>query len=182
MIEDKNSKNQLPIEKQINIAFNILSYNQELIQFVENKAGNLMVINSIYIGTLIPFASKLKNSSNHQILGIFILGLVIFLTISKALSIISTHKKSSALENYENLGNEISLIYFRDINTMITANAYINEFKKVDAPNFLNSLLNSIYLNSEIAKDKYEKFNFALTLTKLATLLWIINMITFLVA
>ena len=42
------------IGPQIDSAFEILNYNQQLVQFADSKAGNLIVINSLFIFLVEP--------------------------------------------------------------------------------------------------------------------------------
>jgi len=61
MLIDRRNREEVPIVKEIEVAFSILNYNQNLIQFADSKANALLLINSIFLAaslrSLKPFKS-----------------------------------------------------------------------------------------------------------------------------
>ncbi|RCK80350.1 MAG: hypothetical protein OZSIB_3096 [Candidatus Ozemobacter sibiricus] len=173
MYLDRKTKEEVPVTKQIEVAFSILSYNQGLIQFADTKANGLLLINSIFLAALSPFIATLQKLSGPGYL-VFLgfLGSCI-LSILLSMNVISTRK----LPMIDDDPATTSLVYYKDIVETTSPEAYINEFNAHDCRRFLDSLLRNIYIVSSIAHAKFSVYSSAQSMTFLSCLLWIACMV-----
>ncbi|MFZ2960054.1 MAG: Pycsar system effector family protein [Candidatus Ozemobacteraceae bacterium] len=171
MILDKREHTVVDLPKQIEFAFNILNYNQGLIQFADGKANGLLLINSIFIAAIGPFIEVIRKGGSP--LG-FILLLVFFVSsitsILLALGVITTRK--AAEEKHER-----SLVFFGGVIQSNSPEGYIHEFSNVEAKRFLEALLTNIFVVSKIASGKYAIYAFAQALTLISCIFWIFNIV-----
>lgn len=80
---------------------------------------------------------------------------------------------------YPNLvGGNSSLIYFKEIASRTESN-FISEFLKLTDDLYLKDLLNQVYRNSEIAKEKYESLKYAFIFTAISIIPWVIALALF---
>lgn len=169
MYLDRKTKEEVPVTKQIEIAFSILTYNQGLIQFADNKANALLLINSIFLASISPFITTLQKFSGIAY-AIFLafLGICI-LSIILSMNVISTRK----LPMLDDDPKSTSLVYYRDIVETNTPEFYISEFTNYDCRQFLDSLLRNIFIVSTIANTKFSIYSTAQSMTFLSCILWI---------
>ncbi|MBF0410600.1 MAG: hypothetical protein HQM10_24865 [Candidatus Riflebacteria bacterium] len=173
MILDKRENTRTDINNDIGIAFNILTYNQGLIQFADGKANALLLINSIFIASLAPFIdSSGKDFSKLATVAIFVFFIFSIVSILASLSVIST-RKITELEK-ENNGN---LVFFGEIVKSNNPEGYIHDFHSTGIRNFHESLLKNIFVISKIASSKYSMYGFAQMTTFTSCITWIINMV-----
>ncbi len=169
MFLDKKAKEELPVTKNIEVAFGILNYNQGLVQFADSKANGLLLINSIFLAALSPFISTLQGLSGpgYLIFIGFLASCVISILLS--LSVISTRK----LPMIDDDPGSTSLVYYKDIVETNTPEGYISEFGNYDSKRFLDQILRNIFIVSSIANAKFSIYANAQSMTFLSCLLWI---------
>lgn len=173
MILDKREHREVDLPKQIEYAFQILSYNQGLIQFADGKANALLLINSIFIAAIGPFLEVIRKGGSP----IGLLLLVVFfgasiLSILFALAVISA-RKIPELEK----GQANNLVFYGGIVQCNSPDGYIHEFNAIEAKRFHEGLLNNIFVVSKIASNKFATYNMAQVLTLVSCMFWIGNII-----
>lgn len=153
---------------KLDIAFNLLSYNQGLVQFADGKANALLLINSIFIASLGPFIETMKSSNRQFTSVIFILFfLTSILSILFSLTVILS-RKATYVED-----ERPSVIYYGHIAERPTSISFINEFKKEKAESILDATLANVFIISQIAQTKFSLYNTGQTLTLISAVLWI---------
>ncbi|MBF0501802.1 MAG: hypothetical protein HQM09_16820 [Candidatus Riflebacteria bacterium] len=171
MFLDKREHTEVELPKQIEFAFNILNYNQGLIQFADGKANGLLLINSIFIASIGPFIEVIRKGASST--G-FILLLIFFIasitSILLALSVITTRRAAEAK-------HDRNLVFFGGIIQSNSPEGYMHEFSNIEAKRFHETLLTSIYVVSKIADGKYAVYSFAQSLTLISCIFWIFNII-----
>jgi len=167
---DKRNQDDIGLAKEIEFAFNILNYNQNLIQFADSKANALLLINSIFIAALGPFIEIVRKGGNllaGGLIGIFFIFSI--LSILMALAVIAT-RKVPEIENKSK-----SMFFFGHIVETRSPDGYIHEFNHSDANQFKEALLTNIFVVSKIASTKYTIYNYGQTFTLISCLFWIIS-------
>ncbi len=169
MYLDRKTKEEVPLTKQVEVAFSILSYNQGLVQFADTKANGLLLINSIFLAALSPFISTLqKLTGPGYLVFLAFLGSCIF-SILLSMNVISTRK----VPMIDDDPTTTSLVYYRDIVETNSPEGYINEFNAYESRRFLDSVLRNIFIVSSIANTKFSIYATAQSMTFLSCLLWI---------
>jgi len=173
MFLDRRNREEMPVVKEIEVAFSILNYNQNLIQFADSKANALLLINSIFLAAITPFLGTLQKLSRLGF-GIFVAFIIAcVLSILLAMSVITTKRVPQ-----DDDPRTLSLVYYQDILETNTPEGYINEFVTQDAKSFRESLLRNVFVVSSIAQQKFSIYSSAQGLTFLSCLLWIACMLT----
>jgi hypothetical protein len=168
MILDKRQRESVDPVKQVNIAFNILNYNQNLIQFADSKANALLLINSIFIASLGAFLPSLKTATNPLVGGILLLFLVSsIISILLALAVIMT-RRAGEVENRNR-----SLIFYGHIIESPSPEGFIHEFSHEEIEHFRDATLANTYVLARIAATKFATYSSGQTMTLISCLLWI---------
>ncbi len=170
MILDKRNREEMPLKHQITIAFDILNYNQGLIQFADGKANGLLLINSIFIASIAPFIETFRKASSGA--GMLLLGgFFVLCVVSILLSMnVIMNRKLPQVED-KNRG----IIFYGHIVETRSPEGYIHEFQATEAVRFKENLLANIYTVSRIASKKYLVYSYAQALTLLSCITWIMN-------
>ncbi len=170
MILDKRNREEMPLKTQISIAFDILNYNQGLIQFADGKANGLLLINSIFIASVAPFIETFRKGAGG--FGMLLLGgffVLCVVSIMLSMSVIMNRKLPEVED--KNRG----IIFYGHIVETRSADGYIHEFHATEAARFKDNLLTNVYTVSQIATRKYQIYSYAQALTLLSCITWIIT-------
>ena len=170
MMLDKRNREEMPLENQISIAFDILNYNQGLIQFADGKANGLLLINSIFIASVAPFIEAFRKGAGG--FGMLLLvGFFVLCVVSIMLSMgVIMNRKLPEVED-KNRG----LIFYGHIVESRSPEGYMHEFHATEAVKFKENLLTNVYTVSQIATRKYQLYSFAQGLTLLSCITWILT-------
>lgn len=137
---------------------------QDLIKFMDQKAGVLLVVYGFMFTVYVQISNSLTLDNNfwgHDIihkffsLSCFISGsLFIILSVFEVYIIIFRVIQPKLAVNYKN--DEICLYYFKHISSLSKEN-FITKFNKFDEKNILNEILGQVYEVSKIVDEKQKK-------------------------
>lgn len=153
-------------------AMEILHYNQNLVQLADSKAGNLIIINSIFLASITSFMIE----SAHKTLSypqLFQIGFFASSVIAIYFCLHSIMTKGDFSEKVRHL----DLVFFGDIMHNKTPESYIFEFVKTKPKALLSDILRRIYATSVIADRKFNRIKLAQNFTLIASLLWVLNLL-----
>jgi hypothetical protein len=163
-----------PDNTDLKAAFDILHYNQNLIQLADSKANNLIVINSIFLASITSFIMGAKESGSIlRGVGIFHLGFlaVCIMAIYFCLRIIMTKGLPSEQIRHKDL------IFFGDIVQRNSPDNYIFEYSKIKTKDFLHDILRRNYASAHIAHSKYHFTRIAQNLTFISAAMWLLSIL-----
>jgi hypothetical protein len=143
-------------------AFQVLNYNQQLIQFADAKAGNLIVINSLFI------AASQQMGSNFWLLKLLqcsLLGLS-GLALLACLAVIMSRGRLEPLPRRD-------CIFYEDISQRKTMGHFTRDFLTTSSSILCEDALRRSYILAQIARRKFATFSQAQLLTALAAVLWL---------
>jgi hypothetical protein len=144
-------------------AFEILNYNQQLVQFADSKAGNLIVINSLFI------AAAQTSSTSSLLLKLFQLSLVAAsgMALLLCLSVIMSRTQLPRLPRKD-------CIFFADVAQRKTMGQYLRDFAQTDPQDLLDDTLRRTYVLAIIARRKFDTYAWAQRATAGAALMWLL--------
>ncbi|MFN8609974.1 MAG: DUF5706 domain-containing protein [Vulcanimicrobiota bacterium] len=147
----------------IGSAFEVLNYNQQLIQFADSKAGNLIVINSLFIA-----AAQAAHPGHPLLLKLFQVPLV-FTAGSALLLCLLVIMNRAGLPKMPRK----DCIFFGDIAQRRNMNQFVSEFSSAGEQQHLEDSLRRTYILALIASRKFSLYAWAQGLTACAALLWL---------
>ena len=145
-------------------AFQVLNYNQQLIQFADSKAGNLIVINSLFIAAAQSQGLQAGLSVGHLVQTGYVL--LSCLAVLACLRAISSRGFSPASDRKD-------FIFYNDILSRNNASRYIRDFKAADSDFQMDSTLRRTFVLAQIAQSKFEVYSLAQKLTIWAAITWV---------
>lgn len=142
-------------------AFEVLHYNQSLVQFADSKAGNLIVINSLFI------AAAQAGGASFLLLKLLQASLVLCAGVALllCLAVIMSQGGLPRLPGRDG-------IFFGDI-THRKMDAYVRDFQAT--PDHAGDALRRTYVVALIARRKFACYGWAQWLTAGAAVLWLIH-------
>ncbi|MBX3170546.1 MAG: hypothetical protein KF760_24275 [Candidatus Eremiobacteraeota bacterium] len=149
---------------QTHPAFEVLNYNQQLIQFADAKAGNLIVINSLFIA-----AAQAGHSSSHPLLLKLVqvpLVLAAGLALAMCLLVIMNRAGLPKMPRKD-------CIFFGDIAQRKNMNQFVQDFTSCPEQQHLEDSLRRTYILALIANRKFSIYGWAQMLTAAAALIWL---------
>lgn len=147
-------------------AYEVLDYNQQLVQFADSKAGTLIVINSLFVAAM--GATQAQAGSEMQILrGLTVVAAAVAVVL--CLTVVMTRP-----EEPPNVKRH-DLIFFDDILTRPSAAHYAAEFQRTPESVHLDDLLRRTYVLAGIAKRKFGAYSTAQTMTAVSGVLWLLG-------
>ncbi len=168
---DKKAQKEVELPKQIEFAFNILNYNQGLIQFADSKANALLLINSIFIASICPFIELFKKG------GPLITGLVVVFFVASIVSILLALGVITARQVSDIEATNRTLVFYGHITENNSPEGYIHEFGSSEIKKFRESLLVNVYVLAKIASNKFKIYGVSQGLTMFSSILWIMCMV-----
>jgi hypothetical protein len=155
---------QAPETASVQEAFQLLSYNQQLIQLADSKAGNLIVINSLFIAAMQSQGAQTGWGLAHLVQTAYVL--ISCLAVLACLRAISTRAHASSSDRKD-------FIFFKDILSRGNAGRYIRDFRAASPDFQLDSTLRRTFVLAEIAQKKFEVYSLAQRLTIWAAVAWV---------
>jgi hypothetical protein len=146
-------------------AFDILNYNQQLVQFADAKAGNLIVINSLFIAA--AQAGGLGNS-------LFLRGVQGSLLVAAGLALIICLGVIAGQANLPRLPRK-DFIFWGDITQRRSADQYVRDYQAAPTATHSGDALRRTYVLALIARRKFNAFAWAQSFTMLAAALWLFH-------
>ncbi len=150
----------------ISEAFHALEYNQQLVQFADSKAGNLIVINSLFIAAAGVTGSE-EGGWGFDILQ-FSLILASALAVLICLGVIMTRGRADELE-------EADFYFFVDILKRPNPKIYSYEFRSTCVQEHMDGVLHRAYVVAQIAAGKFARFKVAQLFTLLGAAIWLLD-------
>jgi hypothetical protein len=149
----------------------ILHYNQNLVQLADSKAGNFIVINSIFMASITSFMMAGHGGGGYmEQLGQmcqFSFFIASVAAIFLCLRLIMTKGDFSEKIRY------MDLIFFGDITHRKNSDAFIYEFTRAKPKHILKDILRRIYATSIIADRKFALCRMAQNSTLVSSVLWL---------
>ena len=144
-------------------AFEILNYNQQLVQFADSKAGNLIVINSLFI------AAAQASGSTSPLLKLFQLSLVMAsgVALLLCLSVIMARAQVPRLPRKD-------CIFFADVVQRRNMSQYVHDFAQIGPQGLLEDTLRRTYILATIAQRKFQAYTWAQRATAGAAVMWLL--------
>jgi hypothetical protein len=146
-------------------AYQVLQFNQQLVQFADSKAGNLIVINSLFIA-----AAQASN------LGAGATGLPRYLALAYVIcsSLAVLFCLSTIMSRVEPPPSpRKDMIFFGDILTRKQPARYAQDFQATPLPTHLDDVLRRTYVLASIAARKFESYGTAQNLTAYSAVAWV---------
>ncbi|MEW6283623.1 MAG: Pycsar system effector family protein [Candidatus Eremiobacterota bacterium] len=144
-------------------AFHILHYNQELVQFADNKAGTLIVINSLFIAAVQALRTENSMLSAVGSAAVVLGALAIFFCFS----VVTTRFEAP-------LNPRNDLIFFADITKRSSPEQYAAEFFSTQGAVCVEDTLRRAYVVASIAQRKFAAYGTAQFMTGLAGAVWVL--------
>ena len=145
-------------------AYQILNYNQQLIQFADSKAGNLIVINSLFIAA----AQAQGLHSSGGFLYMLQAGYILLACVAVLYCLTVIMSKPEAVP-----GGRKDLIFFGDIMTRKNVGQYTREFRDLTLATHLDDVLKRTHVLASIAARKFASYSTAQQVTAYAAYIWV---------
>lgn len=146
-------------------AYEVLDYNQQLVQFADSKAGTLIVINSLFVAAM--GATQAAGSEMQILRGLTVVAAAVAVVL--CLTVVMTRA-----EEPPNVKRH-DLIFFDDILKRPSAAHYAAEFLRTPESVHLDDLLRRTYVLAGIAKRKFGAYSTAQTMTAVSGVLWLLG-------
>ncbi len=143
-------------------AFHVLNFNQGLVEFADNKAGTLIVINSLFIAAAQAVAGKTMIVAAAGAVSVVTAALAIFFCFS----VISTRFVGPK-------GTRHDLIFFSDVVKRASAEQYASDFFAIQGATQVEDVLRRCYVTATIAKRKFTAFSTAQMMTGVSGVAWV---------
>lgn len=173
MEKHKNEKKTVKTEEMNNIL-------ERTIGFVDNcdtKASIMLALFGVLLTVLCTSKitdniSEIVDTLKQQIGGwdyVYIVGAIISLlllatSVGLFILVLSAKVQISGFD---------SKIFFKDISENSSSRIYGKKVKTMTEDEYVNDIINQIYINAKICTEKYERYNLALTLGTIGSLLFI---------
>lgn len=144
-------------------AFHTLQFNQELVQFADNKAGTLIVINSLFIAA----AQAVPGKSMIVMLAGGLVVLTAALAIFFCFSVVSTKFVGPQAQRQD-------LVFFAHIAKRASAEQYASDFFAVTGAVQVEDILRRVYVTATIAKRKFQAYSTAQSITGASFGAWVL--------
>lgn len=155
-------------------AIEILHYNQNLVQLADSKAGNLIIINSIFMASVTSFVVLAKSGNVFDGLGQF---MQFGFLVSSVVAIFLCLQLIMTKGNFTEKIRYLDLVFFGDIMHRKNSDGYIFEFTKAKPKHILHDILRRIYQTSLIADRKFAYCRLAQNWTMGSSILWLCNIL-----
>ncbi|MBI3272975.1 MAG: hypothetical protein HYZ53_28560 [Planctomycetes bacterium] len=149
--------------KYIEEAFEILGYNQDLVQFADTKAGTLIVINSLFV------ASSQVAHSQAWIVNALQTAAVALAAVAIACCFWVVRSRNPPFRGKDHH----DLVFFAEVLTRPDHERYMAEFLSIPDQVHLEDVLRRVYIVSWIASRKFRGYALAERVTILAGAVWV---------
>jgi len=145
-------------------AFHVLSYNQELVQFVDSKAGTLIVVNSLFIAASSGGGGPVMRGLEATCLT---LGAVAILA---CLRVVLAGRRRGELPS-----KRPDVVFFQDIVRRQRAGSYVRDFGATSEEELAAQVLARAHAVAGIAAQKFDAYALARSATAFAAVVWILT-------
>jgi hypothetical protein len=149
--------------ERLNDAYQALNYNQQLIQFADSKAGNLIVINSLFVAAAQVQANASQMARISQSAYVSLAAIAVLF----CLAVISSKGKFSS----ESTGPDT--LFFGDILRRSSAHSYHNDLACCSTDQLIAHTTCRTYNLAQVAARKFRLYHFAQTITTVAACAWV---------
>lgn len=156
-------------ESQIDNAFEVLAYNQELVQFADGKANTLILINSIALASTFGLTTPIPPEYRTVLVLLkFAFLITSFLAVGLSMAVVLSRIEPEAG------GRRQDLVFFADMLSRSSYASYRTAFLRTSAATMLDDLLARSYRVASIASRKYWWYGEAQGVTVVACALWLV--------
>lgn len=161
----------------LNEAYHVLNYNQQLVQFADSKAANLILINSLFIAAAQALGSA---TGFHKLLQA---GYILFAAaaVLLCLNVIMTRAGGGVINSLglddclpKSRPNTPDFVFFADMLERKSGPAYSSEFVNAPVSRHIEGVLQRAYVVAGIAQRKFRTYGPAQMLTALAAAVWVL--------
>jgi hypothetical protein len=177
MYIDRNTREEVNPTKQAEIALSILNYNQGLVQFADNKANALLLINSIFIASTGAFIETIRKGGGgfqSALVLVFFASSIISILIS--LAVIVTRRVPELQSRMK------GMVFCSHIVEGNTPVKYVGDFEMCDIKSLLESILSDVFYVAHIAHTKFAIYNWGQSFTIISSIFWLLSFGTLLTA
>ena len=156
---------------QIESAFAILGYNQELVQFADGKANTLILINSIALASTFGLATPIP-PEYRSLLWLLKLSFLLasFLAVGLSMAVVLSRIEA------DSSAHRLDLVFFADMLSRSSFPSYRAAFLRTSPMAMVEDLLSRAWRVAGIAARKYEWYGRAQGVTVVACALWLVFM------
>lgn len=157
---------ELPCDPaRLSDAYQALNYNQQLIQFADSKAGNLIVINSLFVAAAQSQSHLSQLATWSQSVYVSLAAVAVLF----CLAVISSKGKYSSEQGRPDT------LFFGDILKRSNASSYRNDLASLDSDALISATTKRTYQLAQIAARKFRLYQYAQNLTSLAACAWVLS-------
>lgn len=146
-------------------AYEVLNYNQQLVQFADSKAGTLIVINSLFVAATGASGDASLPAAMETLRALTVLASAAAVVL--CLMVVMTRPSPSAHARAD-------LVYFGDILKRPNAGHFAAEFLHTAEGVHVDDLLHRTYVVAGIAQRKFQAYGSAQVATAVSGVLWLL--------
>ncbi len=164
-------------DSTVSEAYQVLGYNQQLVEFADSKAGNLILINSLFIAAAQAMPTEGVFLKILQVLFVLCSALAVLLCLSVIMSKGSRNRNLLGLDDCLPRPVETGrsdFVFFADILKRGDGRQYAQEFVTTSSAGHIETILARTYIVAEIAARKFRTYGPAQTLTSFSALVWVV--------
>ena len=154
MYADKKTKKQVELPHRLELGLGLLTFNQSLIQFADSKANGLVLVNSIFLASMVPAIEALRRPTTAM--GVKAVALVFFAV--SVLALLASLWVTLARAPTSHEPRPKSVAYYKHILSFHSAQGYVDEFRESDGEQALDGLLVATHDLAGIASAKFKAY------------------------
>lgn len=174
MYSDKKNKERLDLAHRLHVGLGMVGFNQGLVQFADSKANGLVIVNSIFLASMVPALEGMKRTASPEWLKLLAGAFFACSVLALLASLLVTLSRGAPADE----PRAKSLLFHKHIIEFTKAQSYVDEVREADGERILDSLLVSNFDLATIASAKFKAYKIAERLTLGAALLWVVSMIS----
>ncbi|MCA9793375.1 MAG: hypothetical protein KC910_16310 [Candidatus Eremiobacteraeota bacterium] len=156
-------------------AYEVLGYNQQLVEFADSKAGNLILINSLFIAAAQAMPASGSLLKLLQVGSVLASAVAVLLCLNVIMSKGGGLLKGLGLDDcLPHQPQEADFVFFADILRRRDAREYAAAFAAASPATHLQTVLSRTYVVAEIAARKFRSYGPAQTLTTFSAVIWVV--------
>jgi hypothetical protein len=172
MYSDKKNKERLDLGHRLHVGLGMVGFNQGLVQFADSKANGLVVVNSIFLASMVPALEGVRHAGPEwlRMMGGAFFACCVLALLASLMVMISRGAPAGEARGK-------SLLFHKHIIELGKAQSYVDEVREADGEKLLDSLLVSNFDLATIASAKFRAYKIAERLTLGAAVLWVAGMV-----
>ena len=161
----------------------ILNYNQGLVEFADNKAGSLILLNSLLIAALGALPST-GNLGSLKLVSVILCSTAVYVCFQ----LISSKTNHTTPDRFSSKGlkrnkewEQSDFLFFGCISKFKSGDGFCQAFEQSSRIDRQRAVLQRSYIISQIASRKFSQYRTAQRVTSIALVFWVaVNLVPFL--